>query len=91
MDRKIALKWLIELENAQGIHIGMWTDEFSREDRCREYLSKMMRIASELEIPFTIDLEEYREFENDFKYELQDRAGFDLYYLCQEKLVEYLL
>ena len=91
MQRKEALKLLIELENANGNHIGRWCNVFEREGCSREYLSKMMEIACELQIPFAIDLEDYREFEDDCKYELQDRAAAELYYLCQHDLVERLL
>ena len=91
MQRKEALKLLIELENAYGIHVGRWLDEFDRDNSSKEYLSKMMEIACELQIPFSIDLEEFREFETDCKYELQDRAAAELYYLCQHDLVERLL
>ena len=37
MERKEALKLLIELETAQGVHIGMWANEYGREDSCREW------------------------------------------------------
>ena len=91
MERKVALKLLIELENANGVHIGRWMDEFDRDGSSREYLSKMMEIACELKIPFAIDLEDYREFDNDQKYELQDRAAAELYYICQHELIHNLL
>lgn len=91
MGRKEALKLLIELENAQGMHDGRWLDESDRTGSSKEYISKMMEIACELEIPFNMCLEDYREFDNDCKYELQDRAGSGLYHQCQSKLVDYLL
>lgn len=82
---------LIDIAKRQGEHEGRWdADEFNREEECEDYLSVMMSYADDYGIKYG-ELEEYRQFDEDVEFELQEHLGFYLFEKLTEKLMNELL
>jgi len=91
MNKQIVIKDLIRISKRQGEHEGRWEEnEYNREEECEDYLSEMMSYADDYGIQYG-ELEEYREFDNEAEFELQEHLGYYLFEELTEKLMNELL